>query len=193
MLLAFIAYILPSLSRSKLLMAISLLYWYSLNIIFPERNVDYLIAETIFFCSWAFFVQFIPEISYLPYNPNNICIAFYKGKNNSLKARLSALLGLDVTSVDVLYKGSLWRYKHGKLIEMKDFKGLDNYIIYDTGIDKDISKTLLQISKIKYHKKWYNVNCTRILEPLLVELHLQPKGINQIPSLYLRSLLNARR
>ncbi len=194
MLISFLLMVITELKRDKLLIAISLLYWYIMDILF-DRTLHQLVIETIIFIVWAIGLKFIPEITSLPYNDKNICIAFYRGKNGSIRARLSALLGLDVTSTDILYRGELWRYRHGKLTKTNTKHILDQFVYFDTGIKptKKLDRLLSSISDKPYKKSWYKPNCTRILLPFLVELHLQSKGLNLIPSLYLRGLLNGKR
>lgn len=194
MTLSFMIMIINELKREKLLIGVALIYWYAMDMLF-QRNIEAVVTETMILFALAVLLRFMPEINNLPYNDKNICIAFYRGKNGSIKARLSALLGLDVTSVEILYKGSLWRYKSGKLIEMKDFKASDEFVFYDTGIKATAKhgKLLRKIQKENYKKSFFKANCTRILSQFLVELQLQPTGLFQsIPSLYLRGLLNGR-
>lgn len=158
--------------------------------LFIPMTVWVYIPLTALFLAWAIWIQKRTEIGYLPYNHTNLCIAFYRGRNHSIRANLSALLGLNVTSVDILYKGSIWRYKHGELIQTN--QSIDEYIIFDTGIKPtvEIDDILYKISRTKYKPLWYNANCTLILLPLLKELKISPKNyLETIPSIYIRKLL----
>lgn len=192
-LISFICMVIPELKGEKLLIAIWLLYWTICDALYDVSIEQYAI-EVLVFSMWLLWAVKSKFINYLPYNKDNICIAFYRGENHSLKARLSSLIGLDVTSVAIYNKGEIHRYKKGKLITSK---AVDEYIMYDTGkpITKAQSKTLLHITKTKYHKKLYTSNCVGILKPLMVELRIEPHGyLETIPSIYLRRLLkNARR
>lgn len=153
------------------------------------------IPMTALFLAWSIWIQNRPEIGYLIYNHTNLCLAFYKGKNTSIRANLTALLGLNVTSVDILYKDSIWRYKHGLLIKVNH--SIDEYILFDTGIKPsvEIDNIIDTITKIPYKSIWYKSNCVELLRPLLKELNLEPKTyLETIPSFYIRRILeNARR
>jgi hypothetical protein len=192
LLVSFIIIVIPYLKREDLLIALWFLYWtISDMFIIPTWHQN--IIEYTLFSAWLCFLKFIPEITSLPYNDKNICITFYRGQNGSIKARLSALLGLDVTSTDILYRGVLWRYRHGKLIKSNAKHILDQFIYFDTGIkpSKKLDRLLSNLAEKPYKKSWYKPNCTLILSQFLVELQLQPKGLFQsIPSLYLRGLLH---
>jgi hypothetical protein len=162
------------------------------------NNLPYNTYAILFsiFSGWSFISYYRPNIGYLPYNHTNVCIAFYRGSNKSLKARLSSLFGLEVTSVDLLINGSIWRYKRGELIKIQECHSLDEYIMFDTGIkpDEKILSIIDKISKTKYNSLWYTANCTMILLPLLEELKIAPKNyFETIPSIYLRKLLNGTR
>lgn len=168
-----------------------LLYLYTAGHTF----VEYYIPLTALFLAWAIWIQKRPEIGYLVYNHTNLCLAFYKGKNTSIRANLTALLGLNVTSVDILYKDSIWRYKHGALIKVNH--SIDEYILFDTGVkpNENIDNIIDTIIKTPYKSIWYKSNCVELLRPLLKELNLEPKNyLDTIPSIYLRRVLeNARR
>lgn len=155
----------------------------------------YYLIFTGLMTAWSVWIQKRTEIGYLIYNHTNICLAFYKGKNHSYKGILSSLIGHNVSSVDLLYRGKLYRYKSGRLIEAN--QAIDEYIMFDTGIkpDKETDKIFNEIIKNQFKSKIYLANCTEILMPMLDKLGIAPNGyLNKIPSIYIRSLLkNARR
>lgn len=175
--------------NDKLAQQLLLAYITSPIYIFPPSIWVYL-PITALLLAWSIWIEKRTEIGYLPYNHTNVCLAFYKGQNRSYSSNLMGLIGLNFTSVGLLFNNKLFRYRHGSIIETSH--NINEYVMYDTGIKPNdkLNKILNNMIKINYNKSLFRSNCVDILMPLLIELDVEPKNyIQTFPSIYIRSLL----
>lgn len=183
-----IALLLISHSDYNRLAGLFLFSVYSVALFLESFPPELYIMIYLVFSICSLYKWFSVDVNNLEHNKDNFCLAFYRGENKSLLSKLTAPMLWNITSMSLFYNGSIWRYKHGKIIEVKHFDK-DSYVMYDTG--KQINQdTLANIINKPYDRKWYKINCVSIFLPLLVELGIKPRWFETIPSIYLRRLLS---